>query len=280
MGVQQSLFGPEPSAAVTKPMGDHLHRLKALILVKAAPNPSHTHGETVCVAGIRTDLQAAGWLRLYPVNVRALDDPNAFRKYDVIEFDARPARNDPRCESWRPVLTTIRTVGRLKSWRQRAAWIDEHVGDSMCDLLDAVRDHPPARSLAAIRPREIDGITIDAHPGWTPEEQAKITNYVAQLGLFGDTSRRALEAPRFKARYRYRCGSRRCRGHRQGLIDWEFVAHQRRLSGWDDASAKAELRSRWLDGMCGDDKDTVFYVGNQAKRQHVFSVLGLFYPSR
>lgn len=277
---QQSLFGPESNATTAKPAGDQLRRLKVLILVKAAPNPSQTYGETVCVAGIRADLQDFGWLRLYPINFRTLDDPNEFKKYDFVEFEARPARNDPRGDSWRPILTTMNTVGHVKDWRKRATWIEDYVQESMCDVLNAVRNDPPARSLAAIRPQEIDDIVIENHPGWSQEEQAKIQSYVNQLGLFDSAPRRALEAPRFKAWYRYRCDSRQCKGHRQGLLDWEFVLHQRRLSDWEEASAKAELRARWLDKMCGDDKDTVFYIGNQAKRQHVFSVLGLFYPSR
>jgi hypothetical protein len=30
--------------------------------------------------------------------------------------------------------------------------------------------------------------------------------------------------------------------------------------------------------MCDPRRDTAFYVGNQAKRAHVFSVLGVYYP--
>lgn len=254
--------------------------MTALILVKAAPNPSQTYGETVCVAGLRTDLRASGWIRLYPINFRALDDPNEFKKYDFVKFDARPARNDPRHESWRPVLTSITTVGHLKDWKKRASWVEEHVQDSMCDVLSAVRNNPPAQSLAAIRPREINDLVIEDHPGWSEAEQAKIDAYVNQMGLFESTPRRALKAPRFKAWYAYRCHRRGCKGHRQGLLDWEFVAHQRKLAGWSDAGAKAELRARWLDKMCSRERDTALYVGNQAKRQHVFSVLGLFYPPR
>ncbi|GAA2324098.1 hypothetical protein GCM10010149_91830 [Nonomuraea roseoviolacea subsp. roseoviolacea] len=277
---QPSLFGPDSNGPVAKPLGDRVERLKALILVKAAPNPSQSYGETVCVAGLRADLKAFGWLRLYPINFRALDDPNEFKKYDLVEFEARPARNDPRHESWRPLLTSITTVGHVADWRGRAGWVEDYVKESMCDLLEAVRREAPARSLAAIRPREIDDFIVEQHPGWSQEEKAKIQAYVNQLGLFDTSPRRALEAPRFKARYSYWCQSSQCRGHRQGLLDWEFVMHQRNLAGWSDAAAKEELRARWLDKMCGPDRDTILYVGNQAKRQHVFSVLGLMYPPR
>jgi hypothetical protein len=44
---------------------DRSRRLQLLVTVKAAPNPSTNYGETVCVAGISTDLADPGWIRLY-----------------------------------------------------------------------------------------------------------------------------------------------------------------------------------------------------------------------
>jgi hypothetical protein len=32
--------------------------------------------------------------------------------------------------------------------------------------------------------------------------------------------------------------------------------------------------------MCATDREIAFYVGNQAKRPRVFSVLGVYYPKR
>lgn len=277
---QQSLFAPDPEAVTRKPRGSRPERLKLLITVKAAPNPSQTYGETVCVAALRMDPEKNRWVRLYPINFRALEDPYAFRKYDIVTLDAKPAPQDPRHESWRPIISTLQKVGHLDGWSKRRPWVADHIEESMCDLLAAVRANPPARSLAAVRPREIDGLDIKPHPGWTPDEQAKIDAYLRQEALFESGPRTALEAPRFKAWYRYRCHARTCRGHRQGVIDWEFVAHQRHLKARDDTAAQQELRKRWLEEICAADRDTVFFVGNQAKRQHVFSVLGAFYPRR
>jgi hypothetical protein len=35
---------------------------------------------------------------------------------------------------------------------------------------------------------------------------------------------------------------------------------------------------RFLDELCGAANELAFYVGNQAKRENVFSVLGVYYP--
>ena len=66
-----SLFGQTVEYPSEKPSGPA--RLRVLVTVKAAPNPSATHGETVCVAGVRLgDVGPTGWIRLYPINFRHL----------------------------------------------------------------------------------------------------------------------------------------------------------------------------------------------------------------
>jgi hypothetical protein len=98
-----------------KPAAGRPVRMRVLITVKAAPNPSEKYGETVCVAGLRLDLDAAGWVRLYPVNFRELDGDGQFRKYDVVSLDARPnpvtsaSTSTARCAvSSRPSGRTLR----------------------------------------------------------------------------------------------------------------------------------------------------------------------------
>lgn len=275
---QGALFGPD-QATTRKPGGDQWVTMRVLITVEAAPNPSETYGETVCVAGLRLDLDQPGWVRLYPINVRALESERRFHKYDIVSLRAKPARNDPRVESWRPDLTSLHVEGNLPPWAARRPHVDPYVDGSMCSVLAAIRDAPPARSLAAIKPARVDGLDIEPHPGWTLDEQAKIDRYVGQFDLLG-ADRPALRAPRFKGWYRYRCHHKDCRGHRQGLLDWEFVALQLRLRDRTDADLVEQLRRKFLNQLCGPDRDVAFYVGNQAKRQHVFSVVGVYYPRR
>lgn len=277
--VEQSLFSawhsdqPDP-----KPEGDGVVRMQVLITVKAAPNPSETYGETVCVAGVRADIANPGWIRLYPINFRDLESEDQFSKYQMITLDAKPARGDQRPESWRPVIPSIVRGETLKAWKPRQTWLDDYVEGSMCKLLDDVRVRPDAKSLALVRPQEVTRLEIFPHPGWTPDEQRKIDNYVAQTDLLDPRERIPLQAPRFKARYHYRCQEPGCRGHKQGLLDWEFVTLQRRLSQHSDQDARAELEARFLGMMCSPKRKFAFFVGNQAKRVHVYSVLGVYYP--
>lgn len=186
-------FGPEE-----KPQFDDTVRLRVLITVKAAPQPSEKYGETVCVAGISIDPQRPGWIRLYPINFRELGDAATFKKYDVISVDAKPARRDQRRESWNPFMGSMKNEGNLKSWRQRREWVDEYVEDSMCRIYQATRERPDAQSLALIRVKDIGRLKIAPHPGWGKEEQRKIDAYVRQLGLFGKPDLRPCSLPGFK----------------------------------------------------------------------------------
>ncbi|QKW15814.1 hypothetical protein [Verrucosispora sp. NA02020] len=277
---QMSLFGPSEAGPDPKPADDRTVRLQLLITVKAAPNPSEKYGETVCVAGLRTDVLRPTWVRLYPINFRHLDSDEAFKKYDIISVDAKPARQDQRRESWKPVMDRIQKERHLDGWRSRQPLLDPAIQDSMCRLNREAQDHADAQSLALVRPKEVRALKVTQHPGWTIDEQRRIEAYASQPDLFSGRSRSPLEAPRFKAAYHYRCHERGCNGHKQHVIDWELVALQRRLAGHSDAALREALETKFLGEMCAPNRDVAFYVGNQAKRVHVFSVLGVYWPKR
>lgn len=278
--VQMSLFGPSEAGPDPKPADDRIVRLQLLITVKAAPNPSEKYGETVCVAGLRTDVWRPTWVRLYPINFRHLDSDEAFKKYDIISVDAKPARQDQRRESWKPIMDRIQKVRHLDGWRSRQPLLDPAVEDSMCRLNREAQDHADAQSLALVRPKEVRALKVTPHPGWDDDEQRKTEAYASQPDLFSGRSRTPLKAPRFKAAYHYRCHERGCRGHKQHVIDWELVALQRRLAGYSDAALQEALEAKFLGEMCAPNRDVAFYVGNQAKRVRAFSVLGVYWPKR
>ncbi|WP_228684558.1 hypothetical protein [Amycolatopsis thermoflava] len=277
---QLPIFG-QPGEPQEKPAGDQAVDLKVLITVKAAPNPSEKYGETVCVAGLSLDPMRPGWIRLYPINFRELGSQESFKKYDIVTVKAVPARQDSRRESWRPQMPTLKVVGHLKAWDPRRRWLDPAIGTdtTMCRLRrDATMASP---SLALLRPRRITDLRITRHPGWSKQQRAKIDAYVDQLSLFGNEDRTPLRAPRFSGTYHYECAEPGCGGHKQGFLDWEFVAFQlRHLRGLDDVTAAQRLKQRFFNQLCGPDRDVAFYVGNVAAHPRTFSVLGVYWPPR
>jgi hypothetical protein len=277
---QLSFFGPDEAGPGPKPDGDVPVRLRLLITVKAAPNPSEKYGETVCVAALSVDPNRRGWIRLYPVNHRDLTSDDRFRKYEIISIDARPARQDQRRESWKPIVDSITRETFLPPWDKRRHLLDPYVEDSMCRLHRATRGRPDAQSLALVRPARVDGIRVTRHEGWTPVEQRKIDAYVGQLDLLDSRDRTPLEAPRFRAAYHYHCHEPGCGGHKQGILDWELVALQRRYRNHSDDDLRRIVEEKFLDQLCAPDREVAFYVGNQAKRVNTFSVLGVYWPRR
>ncbi|WP_462417908.1 hypothetical protein [Kytococcus sp. Marseille-QA3725] len=256
----------------------HQRTMRLCITVKAAPNPSEKAGETVCVAGLEIKPGSTSWVRLYPINFRELPSTEQFRKYDVVELEAQPARSDTRLESWNPKSPT-RSVDHLPPWSRRRPLLDPMVEDSMCSIFRRNRDKDPhAPSLALIRPRDVGKLVVTDHPGWSDDEERKIEQYRTQLDLFGGRDMTPLEAPRYQGHYHWQCHETTCKGHKQSLIDWEFTAHQRHLGHLTDSEARAAIQTRWYDEMTAK-RELAFYVGNQAKRRHVFHVLGNYYPA-
>lgn len=276
---QMDLFGFDQSSA----SAPRVRRfMRVLITVTAAPNPSTTHGETVCVAGLElADAGPVGWVRLYPINLRHLRGrEEGFRKYDIVELTASPARSDSRAESWSPEIASIRVVGRLPTWDARRPLLDSLASDTMCSLYSDAKVHlAQARSLGFTRAAEVLGLDIESHPGWSADEQSKIDAYVNQLELFSDEDKTPLRAPRLRASYRWRCSDSECGGtHRQRLIDWELVAFERRFPQVGSDVLSGLIRRKFLDEVCAPDRQVSFFVGNQAKRPQTFSILGIYWP--
>lgn len=174
-------------------------------------------------------------------------------------------------------MTSLRRETSLPPWGRRRRHIDPYISESMCAVLGDVRINPSARSLAAVKPANVHGIDIEPHPGWTLDEQRKIDRYVNQMDLL-DTDRVALQAPRFKGWYRYHCEAVSCGGHRQGILDWEFVALQRTLGHLDDDGLVSALRGKFFTEMCDQSREVAFFVGNQAKHPRTFGVIGVYWP--
>ena len=276
---QLSFWGPDDQQT-PEPKAGTAVTLRLLITVKAAPNPSARHGDTVCVGALSLDPGRRSWIRLYPIHFRDLDDDNKFRTYDIVTVDALPASQDQRRESWRPIVGSVRPEHHLNTGTARRGYLDPYVEDSMCELVEHARVASDARSIALIRVRDISGLSIARHRGWTADQPAKINGYLNQLDILDDHRRAPLQAPRFTGVYRYRCADRRCRGHWQSLLDWEFVALQRRLGTLTDAEAADQLRAKFLEQLCAADRDVAFYVGNQAARPQAFSIGGVYAPRR
>ncbi len=99
-------------------------RKSVLITVKTYPQPSETYKELVCTAGV---LEDGSFIRLYPIDFRYQPYWNWYKKYEWIEVEIEKNPDDPRKESYRPNLETIRRTGELigteNKWEQRKRFV-------------------------------------------------------------------------------------------------------------------------------------------------------------
>lgn len=124
---------------------------KVLITVNAAPEPSKTYVDAVCVAGLRIDRSPNDWVRIYPIPFRHLDTDSHFRKGQVIDVALVPSTKDPRSESIRPLLPSIRPDGKAHGLAARGAVLEAMVGPTMCDLETGVLSDANSQSLGLVR---------------------------------------------------------------------------------------------------------------------------------
>lgn len=252
-----------------------------LVTVKAYPVIGRKTGEAVCVAGVALDEPTPRWIRLFPVHFRQLPQSRRFRKYDVVRLRVTTGRtSDRRPETRRPNLDSLVRgphvgTGSGSRWEDRRELLGHLLGQTTtCRLYrDARKQWQGAPSLGLVRPRDVD-LVVRPNPEYIPGGEPKV-----DVDLFG-TEQEILEKTPFIATYRYKCADEStCRGHEQSLIDWESGELARKLLvNRTTEAAMAMHRAKFLDEMCGPDRDTYFYVGNQHQHPSSFLVLGLFAP--
>ncbi|MFT2712331.1 hypothetical protein [Clavibacter sp. Sh2126] len=258
-------------------------RMRVLITVKAAPEPSKKYIDTVCVAGVRLDQPEPSWIRLYPVPFRHLSGEQKYAKYQIIDVDVNPAKSDDRHESRRPVWDSVELVGKPATSLARVPALLPLTGPTMCELQAGVAADLRAQSLGLVRVRALTSVAIEPHPGWTPAQIQAMTAHLEQPELLGDVDEvPPLVAPRLVVRYAYTCMTPECAGHRQRILDWELAALQHRFRHVTVDALEAVIREKFEAGKFSEPVLTYLFVGNfahPAKRRN-FAVLGVWTTPR
>jgi hypothetical protein len=251
--------------------------IEMLVTVKAYPNPSRKYGETVCVAGIRTDVEPHCWVRLWPVQFRDMAFHQRFKKYQFIRLQVEPS-SDPRPESLSPIVDSVElgeelSTGKRRDWARRRALVEPMMCASMCELQQ--RQGEDGTSLGLFRPADVSSFEFE--PLATQWDSSK-QGLVDQPSFFMP-SKTGLEKIPYRFRYTYHCKSPTCRGHRQTIVDWELgQAFRDFRDRYGESDAIGHLRHNWLKRMCDGSRDTAFYAGNQYQAPLAFVVLGTFWP--
>jgi len=184
---------------------------EAIIIIKAAPQVGDRHGETVCCAAI--DIYG-NWLRLYPINFRALKDDQKFTRWDRVAFRWRLPKSDPRIESRRVEQDSIKIIGKLKK-SERQSFLSNLIVDS----LKIQRTH--RKSLALIRPRIIGFSFTKKNSTQIEKESREFEDVNKQIDMFNTNPDEPYKPCPYDFQYKYEIKD----GVRTGICqDWEIQA--------------------------------------------------------
>ena len=238
-----------------------LQSAAVFILVKALPQRSARHGETVCCAGVTPH---GGFLRLFPVRFRHLATEAAFRRWDRVEFRHRRPTHDRRPESCHVMEDSIR-IGRPMPERERAPFLNRLLSPSVAAAAEE------GRSLALIRPAN----TRFHHRPKPPariEAERRAYEEAARQGSFFDKRLAAIEPSPYEFRFAFEDGAGR---HDYANADWEAHAmffNGRRREGSDQAVLD------WMSATFNEvypRRGMLFCVGNIAGRPQTWQLLGV-----
>lgn len=243
------------------PMRETEGEAEAIILVKASPQVSQKHGETVCCAGVTL---TGEWLRLYPVTFRKLEDAKKFGRWDRIRFRWRKPKDDHRPESLRVDPQSIELIGELpKNERERLLANLEVSG------LKAVA--AKGKSLALLRPQQPRFIIEQKSAKDIAQEKNDYELICKQKDMFYQKELLPLEPCPFIFKYRYLTDD----GEREGTCqDWETDAtffHWRKRYGEEQALQQMQQRF----GEEYPHKGMVFAMGTHSRYPDVWLINGV-----
>ena len=249
---------------------------KVLIIVKTYPHPSLKYKELVCTAGIT---EAGEWVRLYPVDYRYRPPRQKYKKYQWIEVGLlkHSNSNDNRKESREPDVDSIQILGEplpsSKGWIERRKIID-NLPHHTCDELKGLYSSERV-SLGIVRPsRVLDLIIKSANPEWKDQWE-----WMYRQGRLFDEQKPLRKLP-YTFHYVFECEDSK-KPHTAMIEDWElgmlFLSESERL-GSDEAAAES-VRKKFLNELCGAEKDTRFFMGTRFP-YNTWLVLGVFWPPK
>lgn len=236
---------------------------RVTILVKASPQPSKSHQETVCCAGLDPN---GDWKRLFPIRFRQLKDEQAFQRWSVVDFEYSRPTSDTRVESCRVHEETIKVVTQVRDRDKRSRLVSPVI------VASEIEASSRGQSLAAIRPTDVefrsrkrDAIEID-------EARAAFELQARQASMF-DKELDLIEPCPYEFKLSFLDGDGKRRNKLCG--DWETQAAFFNLKNkYGEETAIKHLRETYCEKYVSTG--IVFALGNMASRPHTWQLLGVF----
>jgi hypothetical protein len=239
------------------------------VLVKAFPQPSKKHEETVCVAAVDEDTRE--FLRLFPIRYRRLAAEHRFERFDQVTLTATKA-SDPRPESHQVDEGSIQVTEKAAklSAQSRVQLWSPFVAPSLTALQEDQKK--TGRSLGIIKP---DPDSVEFKYKKVEDTDAEDQELTAQL--FQQTSLledplKPIARPEYSFAYSFTSGGK---AHSYQIHDWEVQAafhHYKKRYG-TEAKALAMLAQEY--GQNIPQRNLHLIMGTMHARPWQFIIIGL-----
>ncbi|HDL85439.1 MAG TPA: hypothetical protein ENH11_03800 [Candidatus Acetothermia bacterium] len=238
-------------------------------MVKAFPQPSQKHEETVCCAGVTEDGQAL--LRLFPIRYRRLGKDDQFDRFDLVEMTITKA-SDPRPESYRVDEASIHRLERGKQLADAAKvrlWAP-FIAPSLKGLMAENADNN--RSLGIIKPDPDSLKFVVKEAAQSEQDDQAVAKMVFEQASLLEGLLKPIEKPRYSFSYHYTCAGH---PHKHQIHDWEVQAafnHYKRRYKTEDEALKMMQQEY---GQNIPRYNLHFIMGTMASHPRTFIVIGL-----
>lgn len=235
---------------------------ECVILVKALPHRSSNYFETVCCAGVGSDLR---WRRLYPVAFRVLDQAKQFRRWDRISYRYTSPSDDERRESQKVDPDSIEVLGRLRDAEQSRL---ARMLTRDCQLHAASL----GESLTLVQPTNVAFSWKRKSPAALERERYKHATLTAQLSAF-EKQVQPLEPCPFTFRFAWTDSNGVARRHT--CDDWETSTAfaRRRERHASELDALRSLQATYEDDYAS--KGMRFALGTHKRRKEQWLLVGV-----
>lgn len=235
---------------------------RVTVLVKAYPQPSKSHIETVCCAGIDTTGQ---WRRLFPIRFRQLTDEQAFTRWNNVDFKYSRPRSDTRRESCKVHEESIVVSGKVSKKSEKQAIVQRALLPSEKVAIDK------GHSLALIRPKNVNFTWKKKNLSEIQEAKEAFEIQAKQASMF-DKELDLLEPCRFSFFMSY---NDEHGPHTKTCADWETsAAFYNNERNYGETEALNHLRTTYCENYA--KTGLVFALGNMASRPQTWQLLGIF----
>ncbi|MFI5160747.1 MAG: hypothetical protein ACHQHN_05685 [Sphingobacteriales bacterium] len=266
-------------------------RHKVLITVTTYPQPSRSHDELVCTAGI---LESGEWIRIYPIPLSFLIDLKGNGKvnnvkYTWFELELRKRTDDFRPESHSPVnynfkdLQILARIDTENNWRERKTLVLKNVYTNMGKLI-ADSKSPKNVSLATFKPTTI--VKLDWEEEKSRDWKSEWTDLRKQGDLFAGVKDPGKLIRKLPYKFFYIFTDETGKERRLMIEDWEIGALYwkcLRAAEGNEQVALQKVKEQYEDNF-KKDKDVYFFLGTtkswHKRAKNPFMIIGIFYPKK